>query len=456
MMKLKNLTDSELYERYCKVCSDYKITPPPETTPRDELLKLIITTTPLKGAGIKKLELKKFMDNWNVKRGSGILSKKQYPLNFQKATRHLIDIIAFNKKNVKIMGTMSFKAYKYPSDYDLFETVNVQSMDKLIRDFQNKIKQLLKFNDVFIGDIKAGELEELKIINERSYFKNGRVIGYDFKTTINKLERIFKEGYLTTNEYKKIKKLIKEKPTQKEWNIMLKELRIHIIRMTPQDVLRGYKILNKKKVFLKDTLKSSGLFKLDVIAYINVKFSEFSIIYDLRDNGKHRITNFKVNVNEDLKSNIQQLEDMGKYYKMLKRILSLLRIKYSKKVKPEDKTLIEEEIIYISNVLNGELGIINSVINDIEILQQIIDNENITPLIKIKEQIDNFIYRLSNIYRTTAYLKNETNIIKQINKALEINKKDTLYKQLNKIKQDLQSILNSKAKDKASKYSGLI
>jgi len=455
MNKLKNISLNDLYGKYCKVCDTYNIEHPPQDTTKEELLKMVITTPPLKGSGLSKLFVNDFMNHWNSTRGGSILTKKRYPLNFQKATQALIKIISFNPNNIKLSGTMSYKAFLYPSDYDLFETVNITNLDNLIKSFQSKIKHLLKLNDVYIGDIKAGEIPQLKIINERSYFKNNRVIGYSYDETINRLEQINKEGYLTKKDYSTIKRMIKKNPTKAQWNIMLKNLRIHIIRMTPKDILKGYKMMNTQKVYLKDSLKGDGLFKLDVVAYINTRFNEFSIIYDLRDNNKHRINNFKVNVNEDLKANIQQLEDNGKFFKMLKRILSLMRIKLGKKTNEKDKDLIKSEMEYITNVLNGELGIINSVINDIDIIEQILDNEAVTPTDKIKEQIDNFIYRLSFIYKIDNYIKQEPAIIKLIEQTLNITSQHNLIKHLQKLKIKLSNILNDKAKSKAYKYSNL-
>jgi len=231
-------------------------------------------------------------------------------------------------------------------------------------------------------------------------------------------------------------------------------LRLHVLRWSPQEVIQGFKEYKKHKIYLVDVLSSQGLFKLDVIAYINNKFSEFSIIYDLRESNK-RINNFKININEDLKSNINQLQDNSQYFKMLKRILSLMRVKINTHKDVEKQTLLNEEIKRITNILNGELGIINNVANEIEILTQILENEKQTPLNKVKEQIDNFIYRLSNIYQTEQYLKNETTIIKDIHKALSITTKPALLKQLDKIRNKLLEILNHKSKNTAMEYADL-
>jgi len=437
------------------MCDTYGVKHPPASISKDDLIKTIITTPTLQGGKIKTLlNQTNFMNLWKKQRGGSVMSKKTYPINFQKATQDLIKIISFNPSNVRIMGTMSYKAYLYPSDYDLFESVQVKNIKDLVSTFQNKIKTLLKLNDVYIGDIKAGEYEPFKIINERAYFKNNKVVGYDYEQTTKKLKTLLDEQFINKTEYTKFNKLIKKKPTKQEWNIMLKKLRLHVLRWSPQEVIQGFKEYKKHKIYLVDVLSSQGLFKLDVIAYINNKFSEFSIIYDLRESNK-RINNFKININEDLKSNINQLQDNSQYFKMLKRILSLMRVKINTHKDVEKQTLLNEEIKRITNILNGELGIINNVANEIEILTQILENEKQTPLNKVKEQIDNFIYRLSNIYQTEQYLKNETTIIKDIHKALSITTKPALLKQLDKIRNKLLEILNHKSKNTAMEYADL-
>jgi len=456
--QIKQIEPHKLYERYCSVCDASGVEHPPKSTPHNELIKMIITTPTLQGGQIKKMlsnPTSNFMNQWIHRvNGGGALSKKQFPENYQRATQHLIDIIAFDPKKVRIQGTMSYKAYLYPSDYDLFETVSIKDLSTITKEFQHKIKTLLSFNDVFIGDIKAGEYEPLKIINERAYFKNGRVVGYDYKETIERLQSLLDSQYITRSTFNKLKKLIKQKPTQSQWNIMVKNLRLHVLRWTPQDILKGYLPFLKHRVTLEQALQTMGLFKLDVIAYINNKFSEFSIIYDLRNQGK-RINNFKININEDLKNNILQLQDNEQYFKMLKRILSLMRVKMKHLKADKDKVIVSKEIETITSVLNGELGILNSVANDIDIIEQIINNEQNTPMVKIKEQIDNFIYRLSNIYETQQYLKHEKQIINLIHSALRIKSKTTLLKTLDKIRKKLLDILNKKAKYTALNYAGL-
>ena len=447
MNKIKRIPHDVLYDRYCVMCDKSDVQHPPKSISNEELIKTIITTPTLQGG-----KLKNILDI-DIEGGSA-LTKKEYPLNYQKATQHLINIISFNSKNVKIQGTMSYRAYRYPSDYDLFETVHVSSISRIVKDFQAKIKLLLSLNDVFIGDIKAGEYEPLRIINERAYFKNNRVVGYDYEDTMNRLKQMMEKQLITQKEFKKFKSLIKNKPTKAQWNIMVKNLRLHVLRWSPDDVLKGYKQFNKHRVTLEEALQTTGLFKLDVIAYINNKFSEFSIIYDLRS-GNKRVNNFKININEDLKANINQLQDNEQYFKMLKRVLSLMRVKMKTLKSDDDKAMLSREIEAITDILNGELGILNSVANDIEIILQILENEKNTPTITIKEQIDNFIHRLSSIYKTQSYLNNENNIIGKIHSALKATTKAKLEQQLKHIRDELLHILNQNAKKSALEYSNL-
>ena len=458
MNKIRKIPHDVLYGRYCSMCDECEVQHPPKNITNKELIKTIITTPTLQGGKLKTLlndgVAMEYIKSIQNKKGGSALVKKEYPQNYQKATQNLIRIISFNPKNIKVQGTMSYRAYRYPSDYDLFETVQVSKLSDIVKVFQSKIKLLLSLNDVYIGDIKAGEYEPLRLINERAYFKNNKVIGYDYNDTMSRLNKIFEDGFINKKEHSKLKAMIKKKPTKEQWNIMVKNLRLHVLRWTPEDILKGYKEFNKHKFTLEEALKTNGLFKLDVIAYINNKFSEFSIIYDLRHDRK-RLNNFKININEDLKANINQLQDNSQYFKMLKRILSLMRVKMKNLKNDDDKAILSKEIEDITDILNGELGILNSVANDIDIILQILANEKNTPTTTIKEQIDNFIHRLSSIYKTQQYLKNEKSILKGIQKALEAKTQTKLEKELNQVKDKLLQILNHNAKKSAMKYMNM-
>ena len=150
MNKIRKIPHDVLYGRYCSMCDDCEVQHPPKNITNKELIKTIITTPTLQGGKLKTLlndgvamEHIKSIQN---KKGGSVLVKKEYPQNYQKATQNLIRIISFNPKNIKVQGTMSYRAYRYPSDYDLFETVQVSKLSDIVKIFQSKINlYLLKY-----------------------------------------------------------------------------------------------------------------------------------------------------------------------------------------------------------------------------------------------------------------------------------------------------------------------
>ena len=119
---------------------------------------------------------------------------------------------------------------------------------------------------------------------------------------------------------------------------MIKFLRFNILRWKPNEILRGVKTLrNGEKYTLKEALGDKTLFKLDVIAYIDEKYTEFSIIYDVRLNN-HRLNYTPIDTKKTLKNDIVLYKKTENYFKLLKRVFSLYNyeIKYDKKDKKNE------------------------------------------------------------------------------------------------------------------------
>ena len=82
--------------------------------------------------------------------------------NFSESVVNFINLLAFNFKDVYLMGTMSEKELQYPSDVDLFEDVHTKYKD--LRDalqyYQKKLKEVIKNliddKDCYISKIILG------------------------------------------------------------------------------------------------------------------------------------------------------------------------------------------------------------------------------------------------------------------------------------------------------------
>ena len=387
---------------------------------------------------------------WNRLTGAGglygsgnILSKREFPLNYGIEAEKAIKLVSFNVSNVNVMGSMAMKAFKYPSDIDLFETVKTNNIKKLSEEFQDNIYDIIQTKNIYITDCKCGIIPELEILNNKAYFKNNKVIGYNQKDSLEKLNEIKKMKLITNKEYQEMKPFLSPNPTEDEYKLLNKLFRFHILRWSSTEILKGYKKIGIHRITLEDAIKSDGMFKLDVIAFINNKFTEITAIYDIRDMNNKRINNYQVKITEQIKENIDALILEGEYYKVLKRQFSVLKYNY-KFEKGDKKKKTEIKMNNLLQIFNGDLGLINSVKNDIDVILSLYDIGDNLPTDKIINMMNQFIYRLSNVYQENKFMKEEKDIILSIKNAIKTPK--TIQKTLEKIRIKLKTIVNKKSK----------
>lgn len=376
---------------------------------------------------------------WNKLTGKGIkeISKKEFPLNYGIETEEIIDSISFDSKNVSVLGSSAIKSTLYPSDFDLYEVVKVKNMNDLVDEFQFMISELVKMKNIYIGDIKAGEYKDFEVLDKRAYIKNDKVIGYNSKLIKENITK--KLNFLPKSDRNKLLSIVIDNPKPLEFLDIQEKLRFHILRWTVEEILNGYKVLdNNVKITLEDALKTEGLFKLDVLGFTHNKFMEFSIIYELRDSNNKRLNNFRVNVKDNLKSQIKTYQKQGEYFKSLKREYSMLKYDYQYDSKNEK---LLPRLKQLASFFNGEAGIIYSVINDILAILQLYDMTDRIPTDKIINTINSFIYRLSNVYSVNSFLKYENTILTKLRTI--IKNPDTIEKNLRLLNISLKDILNA-------------
>ena len=239
-----------------------------------------------------------------------------------------------------------------------------------------------------------------------------------------------------------MKELYKNKLiSKKEFLNALKEIkclscsqsrRFGVIRWKPEEILKGYKILRDgTKYTLEDGISSKkGMTKIDIVAYVHNKFTEFSVIYNFKYKGKN-ISDYDYNIINLISesSMISYLE--GKYFKVIKRLFSIARIKDSKK-----------HLELLNGILNSDLGRLYNVIGDISTLLYLFENESNIPKKRIENEIQEFRSRLANIYTLTKWFKFEDYVLKEIYKIQFLKTNDDLYNSLTKINDILILILN--------------
>lgn len=211
---------------------------------------------------------------------------------FSKDVQEIIKLMSYpDKSKLKLFGSMSMRSQQYASDYDLYQIVklddnnNIQALKKLANGFRNIVANLLNHKNVYIGDIKAGLIEEWIVIPDNVKIEHNKVVNYNYLHSLTRLETLFRKNIITKTEFETSKELLVLKPSPEELLVMKNEIKFHVVRWKPSDVKNGYVVLrNHAKMTLEEAFNCHIITKLDVCAWINNnKYSDFSIIYEFKN-----------------------------------------------------------------------------------------------------------------------------------------------------------------------------
>lgn len=378
-----------------------------------------------------------------------IIKEKKLPQNYSHEVAEIIKMASLGKKQVLVMGSAHLRSQRFASDYDLWENASAPSVGIFAKRFQDVIRKLSDDPRIFIGDIKLGNKEDWRVINENAYFDNDKLIGYNPTEARENIAKLYKDKVISKKEFDDGKKLILDTPDLLQLRRALKELRYNILRWKPKDVLNGFLTLrNGEKYPLEKALSDPALFKMDFFALLHDGiFQEFSIIYDLRIRGK-RVNVFPVNTEHAIKSEMAFYSHTGNHWKFLKRFFSLTT--YQLRIKRGKEENLNHILEVLSVILNSDLGIIANVKSEIEGLVYLLENQHDLPMERVKAQIDGFIDRLSNVYTANIYLKDEPKILEAINEVLKTDpeKTEMIASRLTHIYEKLDDILNRETKKK--------
>lgn len=374
------------------------------------------------------------------KQSEAILGEKNYPLNYSDEVVDVIAMMSISDSS-QIVGSMALKSQQYSGDYDLIEIVDEKykskdtALNAYVKKFQNKIISLLDTKDIYIGDIKAGLVEDWIVIPENARLKNGRIIDFDKMDSLKKLDTLKKDNVITSDEYNYTKKMLSKKLTIDTFLQMKKEIRFHIVRWTPEEVVKGVVVLrNKKTMTLKEAFTSNSIIKLDVVAYINGRFTDFSNIYILNYSGKP-INNVDISDEDSsIKQDLMYFLSSDSYYKAFKRLFSLVR-------KEQNPILIQK----LTAMFNSDLGRLYLLKTDIETLIFLLDNFKHISSDKLNYELNQFRVRLGTIY-SIGKIGSDT----QLNMLVKLTQlpntpagKDKLKSQLELLAEKYKKVLNN-------------
>lgn len=339
---------------------------------------------------------------------------KSYPENYPSDALAILDAMSFSDgKAVKILGSMSIRSQQYAGDYDAFEVVK-KSGDKatvlkqLAQQFKEIVKRLGRMPNVAIGDIKAGTIEEWRVIPKSAGVVNGKVVGYSAESAKSKIDFLRRKGVISKQEEEYANKHLKPTLTAEDFLKVRKELRFNLIRWTVPEVLAGQKRLRDGSTYtLEEAFDSPTITKLDTIGFVqNNKYTDFSMIYEFECNGEV-LNPDDIAIERSLKEDILYYRDEGMPFKALKRVFALAKFK-------DDNALIKKLV----PILNSDLGRLYSLSTDLETLVKLLETEKVD-MNKVRFELDQMKSRIGNVFQIPHFGNTEHSFVGHINSALK-------------------------------------
>jgi hypothetical protein len=343
-----------------------------------------------------------------------LVIEKAYPQQYPPDAVKVLNTMSFTKgKGVKIMGSASLVSQKYSGDYDGYEIVEGFTKDELVGRFKEIIRDLQRLPNTYIGDIKAGLVEDWKVDTE------------DFRSGTTKVESLFSKKIISSEEAKLAKEIL-SKPQTKANKLNAKaELKFHIVRWLPNEILSGVKKLRDGTSYtLKEAIQSPTICKLDVISPVNDKYTDFSMIYEFYENGKI-LNPVVIEPEEAIKNDIVLYNAQGNKFKVIKRKFALAKLQNNKR-----------DLEKYNKILNSNLGKLYVLYSDVKTLADVVGSNNTSPY--TNKAIADFSARLSSYDNT-----NET-LVADLRKATQTKERSKVLSRLRHAEDQLFKQLNSR------------
>ena len=375
------------------------------------------------------------------------IPEKTYPLSYPHDVLRIISAMSFSKgRNVRVMGSLGLRSQLYAADYDCFEVVersdpsDANVLSDFAKEFQSLVKDIQKIPNCIITDIKAGSVEEWRVLPEGISIQGNKILNLDIKKCRRKIEKLERNNILSQREADSYLEQLTESITPEQYVIVKKDIRPHIVRWNAEDVARGYKTLQDKRQFtLEEAFSSPVITKLDLIAWVQGnRFAEFSMIYKFV-NQKRALNLHSENVEQALKESILYYSLSNRWFKVAKRMFSYARFH------DDVKTLK-----LLTPFLNSDLGRLYVILSDIETILMMLDADQKVSKAKIFFELDQMRGRFANIYAIPNFLKIEFQVVKLLESALRssnhsITDNIGLVQDLNNIARLILMILNNES-----------
>ena len=176
------------------------------------------------------------------------------------------------------------------------------------------------------------------------------------------------------------------------------------VRWSYDDIMKGYKIIDTKTIMFVDTLhNNNNTVKIDLIAFINKEYVEFSCNYYFN------VKSTSNDVHLSLLLDIKKYYHEQKYMKMLKRVMSYRNIE-----KQSNKELID--------FFNSEVGLLYQSYHKIDVILLLLD--------KFKDvNMKNVVYAVQQVIKKipNKYIDNNISIKNLVQSLTDIKSKLHTY-----------------------------
>ena len=366
------------------------------------------------------------------------LLKIKDPKKYSKDILNVLNIIT--TKRTYPVGSYKYNIHKYPGDIDIFETIvgcctlNEAKLS-IMKKIQGIAKKVKRSKTMFLSDFKAGIDDRMKVYI--GTLKLGKIKDYNVKLIKRDIKNLYNQHLITRKFYNTLNKLVKSKPTVREWESLSEILRSkYVVRWTNEEIMKGWKKLPlNKKIYLDEALTHNSTVKIDLLVKINNRFTEvtnyFFLVY------KDRQKNINV-LNAELDDYIQSInEDIYKYsskeHKNSLKVVKRLFNKYSVLTNKHD--IYSKELKKMAPLFNSEAARLSQIVEECTVLQDIQNKAKSAPQAAMKKQIQSFKERIKT---DDTNLKIPYKVLeKHINSAHKFTSRRSVNYHLDKIKEIL-------------------
>lgn len=345
-----------------------------------------------------------------------LYTSKSFPDNYDDRVVSLLEALSLTgSANISVAGSASLRSQLYAGDYDATNSVKASSVSSVATSLKAMVNRILSIEECYFNDIKCGEVPEWNVIPAKAHILNGKIVDFNKLDALKVLDLALEQKAITPAEKNTYTALIENIEKPLGFLEAKKEIRFHIIRWTSAQILAGVLDFRGRQITLEDAIMSKGMIKADVIANIHERFTECSMIYEVYIKGK-LVTQTPPPIIRSLQEDIIYY-NKREPFKALKRFFSLSKAQKHEKVA---ETLLP--------ILNGDLGRLNIIAGDLKTLADLLELHNMEAHQSVLEQVDRIKGRLGNIYQLKDYLKDEQEVIGEINSILKAPKTQVLGK----------------------------